>query len=39
MYSGGFKQLKNIDAGDIITRKLNGKHPLLDFTKLLALDH
>jgi hypothetical protein len=34
MYSGGFKHLKNIDAGDIITRKLNGKHPLIDFTKL-----
>jgi hypothetical protein len=34
MYSGGFKHLKNIDAGDVITRKLNGKHPLIDFTKL-----
>jgi hypothetical protein len=26
--------LKNIDAGDIITRKLNGKHPVIDFSKL-----
>jgi hypothetical protein len=34
MYSGGFKHLKNIDAGDFITRKLNGKHPTIDFTKL-----
>jgi len=34
MYSGGFKHLKNIDAGDIITRKLNGEHPVIDFTKL-----
>lgn len=34
MYSGGFKHLKNIDAGDIITRKLNGKHPVIDFSKL-----
>ncbi len=34
MYSGGFKHLKNIDAGDIISRKLNGKHPVIDFSKL-----
>ena len=34
MYSGGFRKLKNVDAGDIITRKLNRKHPQIDFTKL-----
>mgnify|MGYP003329201111 CR=1 FL=1 len=34
MYSGGFKHLKNIEAGDFITRKLNGKHPIIDFSKL-----
>lgn len=34
MYSGGFKKLKNVDTGDIIIRKLNGKHPLIDFSKL-----
>ncbi len=34
MYTGGFKHLKNIDAGDILTRKLHGKHPTIDFSKL-----
>ncbi|MFA9205675.1 MAG: glutaminase domain-containing protein [Burkholderiaceae bacterium] len=34
MYSGGFKHLKNIDAGDVITRKLKGGHPVIDFSKL-----
>jgi len=34
MYSGGFQHLKNVDAGDIITRKLNGKHPVIDFSSL-----
>ena len=34
MYSGGFKHLKNLDAGDMITRKLNGTHPVIDFSKL-----
>ena len=34
MYSGGFTHLKNIDAGDVITRKLNGKRPFIDFSSL-----
>ena len=34
MYSGGFTHLKNIDAGDVITRKLNGKRPVIDFSSL-----
>ena len=34
MYSGGFKKLNNINAGDSITRPMTGKHPLIDFKKL-----
>ena len=34
MYSGGFIHLKNIDAGEVVTRKLNGKHPFIDFSSL-----
>ena len=35
MYSGGFKTLNNINAGDIITRPITQKHPSIAFNKLL----
>jgi hypothetical protein len=34
MYSGGFKKLKNIKAGDVITRPAVGKHVTIDFESL-----
>ncbi len=34
MYSGGFKHLKNIDAGDYINRPLNKVHPTIIFESL-----
>lgn len=34
MFSGGFKQMRNIMPGDIITRPATGKHIEIDFKKL-----
>ena len=34
MYSGGFNTLNNINAGDVITRPINGKRPVINFDKL-----
>ena len=35
MYTGGFKHIKNINAGDTITRPLNKVHPAINFEQLL----
>ncbi len=34
MFTGGFKKLKNINAGDVITRPAVGKHVPIDFETL-----
>ena len=38
MFSGGFKKLKNINAGDKITRPATGKHIEIDFKKLEGVE-
>jgi hypothetical protein len=37
MFTGGFKKIKNINAGDIISRPATGKHITIDFKKLEGL--
>jgi hypothetical protein len=34
MFSGGFKQMRNIMPGDIITKPATGKHIQIDFEGL-----
>ncbi len=34
MFTGGFKKMKNINAGDVISRPATGKHIEIDFERL-----
>ncbi len=38
MFTGGFSKVKNINAGDIISRPATGKHITIDFKKLEGLE-
>jgi hypothetical protein len=38
MFTGGFKKMKNINAGDVISRQATGKHIEIDFKKLEGLE-
>jgi hypothetical protein len=38
MFTGGFKKMKNINAGDIISRPATGKHIEIDFKKLEGVE-
>ena len=38
MFTGGFKKMKNINAGDVISRPVTGKHIEIDFKKLEGVE-
>ena len=38
MFTGGFNKMKNINAGDIISRPATGKHIEIDFKKLEGVE-